>query len=175
MITLHWLAGGLILGLIAQGWIMVHAGLSAATAFDLYQQHKSLGFVVLALTAARLVARAVVAAPAAAPSALWEQRLAASVQASLYVLTLGAVVAGWLLVSASPLPIPTRFFDLVVVPDIVRPDPALFARATLAHEIAAWSIAALAALHLAGALMHHAVNRDDVLARMLPRCPKGDR
>ena len=95
-------------------------------------------------------------------------------QASLYVLTLGAVVAGWLL-RVGPPPADPDPIDLVVVPDLVRPDPALFARATLALEIAAWSIAALAALHLAGALMHHAVDRDDVLARMLPRCPKGDR
>ena len=44
----------------------------------------------------------------------------------------------------------------------------LFAAATLVHNIAAWSIAGLVALHVAGALKHHVVDRDDVLTRRLP-------
>lgn len=169
MIALHWLAAALILELIAHGWIMVHGGLSAATTFDLYQWHKSLGFVALALTAARISVRALVTAPAAAPSPLGEQRLAALVQASLTLLTLGSILAGWLVVSTSPLPIPTRFFNLFAIPDIARPNGALFARAMLAHALMAWSIAGLVAMHVAGALKHHVIDRDDVLARMLPR------
>ena len=106
---------------------MVHGGFDAATTFDLYQLHKSFGFVVLALTAARLLARAAFTAPAAAPKSAWEQRLAALVQASLYALTLAAILAGWLVVSTSPLPIPTRFFNLFVIPNIAAPDGALFA------------------------------------------------
>jgi cytochrome b561 len=169
VIALHWLAGGLILFLLAQGWTMVHGGFDAATTFDLYQLHKSFGFVVLALTAARLLARAAFTAPAAAPKSAWEQRLAAFVQASLYALTLAAILAGWLVVSTSPLPIPTKFFNLFVIPNIAAPDGALFTRATLAHALMAYVIAALVALHVAGALKHHWIDRDDVLKRMLPR------
>jgi cytochrome b561 len=69
----------------------------------------------------------------------------------------------------APLPVPTRFFDLFVIPNIAQPDPSLFADATLAHRLAAWGIAFLIVLHVAGALKHHFVNRDDVLKRMLPR------
>ena len=167
-IVLHWLAGALILFLLAEGWAMAHAGFDAATTFDLYQLHKSFGFVVLALTAARLGARAAFTAPAAAPRSAWEQRLAAFVQASLYVLTLAAILAGWLVVSTSPLPIPTRFFNLFVIPNIAAPDGAVFARATLAHALMAYAIAGLVALHVAGALKHHWIDRDDVLTRMLP-------
>jgi cytochrome b561 len=148
-------------------------GFGAATVFNLYQWHKSLGFVILALTAARLIAHMSVTAPAAAPFSPWEQRLAALVQASLYALTIPAIVAGWLVVSASPLPIPTRFFDLFVIPNIAKPDSAMFAGARLAHALCAYAIACLVALHIAGALKHHLADRDDVLARMLPRWPKG--
>jgi cytochrome b561 len=168
LIALHWLAALLILELIGHGWIMVHGGFGAATVFNLYQWHKSLGFVVLALTAARLIARMSVTAPAAAPAPLQEQRLAALVQGSLYGLTIAAIVAGWLVVSTSPLPIPTRFFDLFVIPDIAKPDGALFAGASLAHVFSAYAIACLVALHIAGALKHHLADRDDVLTRMLP-------
>lgn len=167
LIALHWLAGALILELVAHGFIMVHAGLSAAAAFDLYQSHKSIGIAVLALTVLRLVLRLVrkVPQPLGPP---WERQLARVVQTALYALTLGAICSGWLVVSTSPLPIPMLFFNLFVVPDIARPNPALFAAATFAHGLAAWSIAALVALHVAGALKHHLVDRDDALTRMLP-------
>ena len=168
LIALHWLAGLLTLELIVHGFVMVHAGLTAATAFDLYQSHKSIGFVVLALTAARLVLRFAGKAPPLL-GAPWERVLARLVQAALYALTIGAVASGWLVVSTSPLPIPTRFFDLFVIPDVARSDAALFAAARFAHAAAAWSIAGLVALHAAGALKHHVVDRDGALTRMLPK------
>jgi len=175
VIALHWLAGALILELVAHGWIMVHAGLDAATTFDLYQWHKSLGFAVLAITAARLAARLGLPAPAVPASARWERRLADFVQGSLYVLTVAAILAGWLVVSASPLPIPTRFFNLVVIPNVAPPNATLFAAAVLAHKLIAWTIACLVALHVAGALKHHFVDQDDLLRRMLPRWTGGSR
>ena len=143
--------------------------LSAATAFALYQSHKSVGFVVLALTVARLVSARECRATPQPLAPLWEKRLAKTVQAALYALTVVAIVSGWLVVSTSPLPIPTHFFGLFVVPDIARPDATLFAAAAFSHRIAAWSIASLVALHVAGALKHHLIDRDDVLTRMLPR------
>jgi cytochrome b561 len=169
IILLHWAAGVVILGLIALGWVMIYGGLDSAATFDLYQWHKSFGFVALALTAPRLAVRFVGASPPAPLSPRWERRLAAFAQGALYVLTIGAIVSGWLAVSTSPLPVPTRFFNLIVIPNIAPPDPSLFADAALAHKIAAWAIAALVVLHVAGALKHHFLDGDDVLKRMLPR------
>ena len=169
IIALHWLAGALILALITLGAMMVHAPLDAATKFDLYQWHKSFGFLALALTAAHLVARLAAVAPPKRSSSAGERWLAAMAQVSLYVLGFAAILAGWLLVSTSPLPIPTHFFGGFVVPDIASPNAALFESATFAHKWAAWVIGALAVLHIAGALKHHLIDRDDVLARMLPR------
>ena len=170
LVALHWLAAALIFELLAHGWFMVRGTLSAATAFGLYQSHKSLGFVVLALTAAQLFLRfRRIAPPPLGPR--WERRLAQGVQAGLYVLTLVAVVSGWLVVSTSPLPIPTRFFGLFVIPDIAGPEAGLFAVAAAAHRLFAWSILGLVALHVAGAFKHHVVNGDDVLRRMLPKRP----
>ena len=168
MISLHWSAGAVILGLLAIGWVMIHGGLDSAATFDLYQRHKSWGFVALVLTAGRLAARWLSASPPAPVSPRWERRLAALTQSTIYVLTIGAILTGWLVVSASPLPVPTRFFDLFVIPNIAPPDSALFAAAVIAHRFAAWAIAGLVALHAAGALKHHFISRDDVLKRMLP-------
>jgi cytochrome b561 len=168
IISLHWAAGTVILALLALGWIMVYSGLDPAATFDLYQWHKSLGFAALALTAPRLAARLVSSSPALA-SPRWERSLAAITQGLLYVLLLCAILSGWLVVSTSPLPVPTRFFDLFVIPNIAQPDPSLFASAVLAHKLSAWGIAFLLALHVAGALKHHFMDGDDVLKRMLPR------
>jgi cytochrome b561 len=168
IISLHWLGAAIIFALLAMGWAMVYGGLDSASTFDLYQWHKSLGFVALALTAARLAARSVSSSPPATVSPGWERLLAALAQGLLYVLTICAIVSGWLVVSTSLLPVPTRFFDLFVIPNIARPDPSVFAAAALAHKLAAWAIAFLVALHVAGALKHHLVNRDDVLRRMSP-------
>jgi cytochrome b561 len=168
IIWLHWIGAAIIIALIAIGWAMIYGGFGAATTFDLYQWHKSFGFVALALTAARLAARFAAPSPPAPVSPGWERRLAAVAQASIYVLTICAIVSGWLVVSTSPLPVPTRFFDLFVIPNIAPADPSQFAAAALAHKLTAWAIAFLVALHVAGALKHHFVNRDDVLTRMLP-------
>ena len=169
IVSLHWAAGAIILALIAMGWAMIHGGLDSAWTFDIYQWHKSWGFVALVLTAARLAARSVSASPPAPVSPRWERRLAATTQASLYILMVCAILSGWLVVSASPLPVPTQFFDLFVIPNIAPPDPSLFAGAVLAHKIAAWTIAALVVLHVIGALKHHFADGDDVMKRIAPR------
>jgi cytochrome b561 len=173
IISLHWAGGAVILALIALGWVMLYGGLDSAATFDLYQQHKSWGFVALVLTAARFAIRFVISSPPTPVSARWERRLAAFAQASLYVLTICAIVSGWLVVSTSPLPVPTRFFDLFVIPNIAPPDASLFAAAVLAHKLSTWAIAFLVALHVTGALKHHFVDGDDVLKRMLPRWRRG--
>jgi cytochrome b561 len=171
VVALHWINAALMLALLVLGWAMTHRLFGAATTFDLYQTHKSLGFGALALTALRVLARSRSRAPAPVPGP--EGRLARAVQAAFYVLTLLAIAAGWLVVSTSPLPIPTRFFDLFVIPNIAPPDAGLFSAALLAHRLAAYAIAALVALHVAGALKHQWVDRDGTLGRMTMRGPDG--
>jgi cytochrome b561 len=167
VVAFHWLNAALIVALLAIGWAMTHRVFGAATSFDLFQQHKSLGFVALAVTFVRLAVRVLMLAPPPVPG--WEGGLSRTVQASFYVLTLVAVGAGWLAVSTSPLPVPTRLFGLFVIPNVAPPDAALFASAVLAHRLAAYAIAALLALHVAGALKHHFIDRDVTLAHMAPR------
>ena len=164
VVALHWIGAALILELLGHGWLMVHGGLSAGTTFDLFQWHKTVGFLALAVTLARLCARIATHAPPAVPIA-WERRLAASVQALLYAATLVMIASGWLTVSASPLPIPTEVLGLTI-PNIALPDAALFGAAKVVHAAAAWTIAGLVALHVAGALKHAWIDRDGVMARM---------
>jgi cytochrome b561 len=167
-IALHWLSAVLVIALLGLGWFMVHADLRAATKFDLYQLHKSLGFLSLALLLARLAVRFLRTAPPAPPAmAGWERRLASSAHTMFYVLLLAAVLSGWLLVSAAIIAIPTRFFGSFVIPNLVGADPELSARMTFAHYVVSRVLVALLIVHVAAALKHHFIDRDDVLRRMI--------
>jgi cytochrome b561 len=168
-IALHWLSAVLILALLGLGWYMVHGDLPASTKFDLYQLHKSLGFLSLALLLFRLIARFSRPAPPP-PSAMpvAERRLAAGAHIAFYVLLLLAGASGWLLVSTAIIPIPTRFFDLFVIPNLTGPDTEWFNAMTLAHYAASRLLIGLLILHIAAAFKHHFHDRDNVLTRMLP-------
>jgi cytochrome b561 len=168
-IALHWLSAALVIVLLALGWFMVHGDLGASTTFDLYQLHKSLGFLSLALLLLRFGARLAERSPLAPPlMAAWERRLAGLAHLSLYALMLGAALSGWLRVSSAIIPIPTRFFDLFVIPNLVGPDLAFSDGMAFLHTIVSRLLIALLILHIAAALKHHLVDRDDVLVRMLP-------
>ena len=167
-LVLHWLGAGLVLFLLAQGWLMVHGGFDAAPRFDAYQTHKSWGFVALALTLLRLAARATAAAPPAPPEmARWERMAASATHRVMYALMLLAALSGWVLVGAAVIAIPTRFFGAFIIPNLGPPDAMVFASAAQLHVIVSRLIMALLALHVAAALKHHFVDRDDVLTRML--------
>jgi cytochrome b561 len=169
VVALHWLGAALVIGLIALGWLMVHGEADAARRFDLYQLHKSLGFVALALLPARLAARlATRAPPLPASTPRWERRAAALAHGALYAATLAAALSGWLVVSAAIVAIPTRFFDLFVIPDLPGVGPAQFEAAATAHFLAVWLLAGVVALHVAAALKHRFVNRDVVWSSMAP-------
>ena len=56
----------------------------------------------------------------------------------------------------------------VPVPDLLAKDEALADQLKDTHEFLNMAMLALVVLHVAAALKHHVMDRDDVLARMLP-------
>jgi cytochrome b561 len=173
-ILLHWASALGVLVLIGIGLTMAHAGLAPLRQFQLYQWHKSVGITVLALTALRVLWRLTHRPPphpAGMPAR--ERRSAAAAHHLLYLLLVGLPLTGWAVVSLSPFNIPTVLYGVVPWPHLplaaLSPDPAA-AEAILkrVHALGAWFLAALLAVHVAAALRHHLVLRDDVLRRMLP-------
>jgi cytochrome b561 len=166
---LHWVAAVLILALLGLGLSMVHAQMSSGAKFGTYQLHKSTGFLVLAVTLMRGVWRAANFAPSPPEGMkLWEWLFARSLHLALYVFVLAMIASGWLMVSASPLPIPTRLPFGFAVPNLTGPNPLIEARAKFTHEVLSKLVIAAIALHVTGALKHHFIDRDGVLSRMLP-------
>ena len=93
----------------------------------------------------------------------------------LYVLILAIPLSGWLWVSASTSGLPTFYFGLFKWPyfsflaDLSRAERRPYSHAFgLIHMYLAWTMIALIPIHVAGALYHQFVRRDDVLKRMLP-------
>ena len=173
-ILLHWISALGVLALIGMGLVMTHAGLAPMRQFQLYQWHKSVGITVLALTALRLAWRLTHRPPPHPAGMPAPERAAASAaHGLLYLLLVGLPLTGWAVVSLSPFNIPTVLYGLLPWPHL--PLAALVAnQATaegalkLVHAYGAWLLTALLVLHVAAALRHHLILRDDVLRRMLP-------
>ncbi len=167
-IALHWSSALLILALLGLGWFMVHGDIAAGARFDLYQLHKSLGFLSLALLLLRFGARLMQAPPSSPPTMpQWERRMAGLTHVTFYGLMLIAVLSGWLLVSAAIIAIPTRFFGLFTIPNLTGPGMNLEADMVLLHYWISRLTIGLIVLHVAAAMKHHVFDRDDVLKQML--------
>jgi cytochrome b561 len=177
-IFLHWLTAFAIAGQLAMGWSMVVMGPGSYLKFQLYQAHKSVGITILALSVLRLGWR-LLHAPPPLPASMpaWEQRLAHFNHFTLYALLLALPLSGWALVSASPLNIPTVLFGAVPLPHLpvlgtLPNKSAVEPVLKEVHEAGGWILVALLAGHIAAALRHHFLLRDDVLVRMVPRFGK---
>ncbi len=183
-IVLHWAIAAAIVGNLLLGWWMgdaIETAETQARAIAAIELHKSLGLTVLVLSLLRLAWRLIhrpPALPAAMP--LWEQWSARAAHWAFYGLMVAIPFSGWLYVSTqwrgqAPLNVPTLWFGLFEVPHLfglnqmARELRQAFAESALeTHEFLAWSMALLLVLHVAAALKHYFLNRDAVLAHMLP-------
>ncbi len=171
-IVLHWSVALLValqwaLGEAMNDWFKNDKELQ----FTLFQYHKSVGFLILFLVLGRLFWRLREPVPEPPPGQPeWQTRAAALVHGMLYLLLLALPITGWLTVSTSKFQeLPIRFFGLFEIPKLMGPDERLHDLFGEAHEVLVNLLLALLAVHVAAALYHHFVARDDVLKRMLGR------
>lgn len=182
-IALHWAMAALILFQLGIGFLMADA-LQAADAdsrrwgFEQTQLHKSIGLTVLGLAVARLAWRILHPAPPLPPGMSWIERAGAHLShVGFYVLMVGLPLTGWAMVSSSLEfgSLKTFYFGLFNVPHIPGLDTlpneskgAVSGVMKAAHFWLAIGAVALLVLHVGAALKHHLVDRDAVLARMVP-------
>lgn len=164
-ILLHWL----IFVLIACGFglavYMVDLPLSPQK-LKYFAWHKWIGVSVFLLALARITWRFAHPAPALPTTLPVWQRHAAATHSLLYVLILAIPVTGWLYSSASG--VPTVYLGFLMLPDVFVRDKVLADQLKLIHVSLNYTMLGLVIVHSAAALKHHLVDRDDVLARMLP-------
>lgn len=97
----------------------------------------------------------------------WERRAAAASHFLLYAAMLALPLSGWVINSAAG--VPFSIYWLVPLPAIVPADRHVASVAAIAHMVIGILLVALLVAHVGAALRHHFIQRDDVLARMLPR------
>ncbi|WP_417320533.1 cytochrome b [Emcibacter sp.] len=174
-ILLHWLIALLIVGMVGMGLYMT--GLPderMSEKFELYQLHKSFGVTVLFLSLVRLIWR-LTHKPPSLPGHMpdWERFAAKATHWAFYGLMIGIPLSGWAMVSASPWNLPTVLFGAIDWPHLpyfstVADKKAVEGMLKEVHELLAFGMLFLLVLHVAAALKHHFINRDNVLCHMLP-------
>ncbi|WP_419827800.1 cytochrome b [Sphingomonas sp.] len=161
-IAFHWVIAALIVVNLAIG-LIPPLGI-------LFFLHKPIGIVVLVLSALRLVWRAGHPAPPLPGTvAPWNRALASVTQWLLYMGMILMPVSGWVFTSASLKRRPLSFGLFDVPPLPVMQSDAVGAPWHQGHVVGGWIMLGLVALHVAGALKHHFLDRDATLDRMLPR------
>ncbi|MBX2858467.1 MAG: cytochrome b [Cellvibrionaceae bacterium] len=164
-ITIHWLTALTVLCLFIVGLWMV--GLSYYSTW--YHRapliHQSVGTLLVLLTAFRLFWRAHAGMPTSLSNhKVWEKLVAKIVHGVLYLLIISMFFSGYLIATAKGQPF--SFFGLPI-PALITGIDNLEDMAADFHEIIAFSIVIIAALHGVAALKHHIIDKDTTLKRML--------
>lgn len=163
---LHWLIVALIALQAALGLtgLMLPLGIEKLAVLA---RHKSIGITILGLATLRLLWRWLNPTPPL-PSNLKprERFLAQLTHAALYVLLFAMPLTGWTMSSARGFPV--SWFNVLQLPDLVPKSETLYNALVTTHAVLAITLAVTVALHIAGALKHHFVLKDDTLRRMLP-------
>jgi len=162
-IVLHWLLAVMILSSLAVGLYMTGLPFSP-TRLRLYNWHKWAGVMVLGLSALRLLWRLTHRPPPPVPMPAWQEKASRLAHGALYVLFFAVPLAGWAYSSAAGFPI--VLFGVLPLPDFVPVDRELSEQLKPLHHWLAYALGAVVALHVAGALKHHFVDRDGLLSRM---------
>lgn len=174
----HWVTALLIFAIVPLGWIfaefktmkdnknLFEAPIPGSPA-DYASLHKTLGLIVLAIVAARIVYR-ILNRPPSLPGRLpaVEKGLAHATHWLLYLVLLVMPISGYIMSSASDHPISILgLFDFPKLPIPKEQGKIAFK----IHIYAQFVVYALVALHLAGVAVSLFLRRDNILGRMLPR------
>lgn len=159
---LHWLIAILLIVNLALG--LLHDPLEKTV--NLIPLHKSLGLSVLILSVVRIGWRFTwTAAPYVPPMPPLQTIVAKLTHLGLYFLMLALPLSGWIFSSAGKYPIALFGIPWPKLP--VTKDMAITGISHEGHELMGWIAIALIVLHIAAAVYHHHVVKDDVLKRML--------
>ena len=171
--ALHWLIAAMVLINIALGLYFTGLPQDYPNKSLFTQSHKSIGLTVLMLSFVRLGWRLMNPQPPLPPGTSNLIRITSkTVHWVFYFLLIAIPLAGWAVVSTSPLGIPTQFFWQFIWPHVsflhelpIEQRRALLPYFVNTHNGLAFLALALIVLHVGAALYHHFVRRDRVLMR----------
>ncbi len=164
--SLHWMMALMIFGLIPLGMYMHELPLSPEK-LQLYSWHKWIGVTVFVLLLVRVSWRLTHQPPALPEQMSKIQKTASHAgHIALYLLMLAIPLSGWLMSSAKGYQ--TVWFGVLPIPDLLSKDKELGETLAEVHESLSWVMVTILIVHVAAALKHHFIDKDDVLTRMIP-------
>ncbi len=164
---LHWVIAALIVVQFTLAYLADDLPLGVRK-LALLARHKSFGMTVLMLALVRLLWRATHAAPELpARMNAAERLLARGTHLAFYVLLFAMPLTGWLMSSAKAYSV--SWFGLFTWPNLIAKNERAFELLRDVHDDLSVALLVIAVLHVLAALKHHFWDKDDVLARMLPR------
>lgn len=164
--VLHWLMALLIVGLFALGQYMSDLSMSPSK-LQLYSWHKWIGVTAFLLLLVRMAWRLTHQPPALPTQMPPRLRFASQIShGALYLLMLAIPLSGWLMSSAKGYQ--TVWFGVLPIPDLLGKDKQLGDALAEVHGALNSVLALVVLIHVAAALKHHFIDRDDVLRRILP-------
>lgn len=184
-IVLHWLIAIFIFLMFGLGWYMADLPKEAPKqmAYDLldlgiytwqmseevsprtfyFNLHKSLGVSILALIALRIIWRFLHQPPAALTSyKAWEKKLATGMHHLLYLLMVALPVSGVIMATYSKYGLKWFGIDLIKGLD----NKAIREAFVEVHEVVGIIMLVVIAVHIAGALKHKLIDKDETMQRM---------
>jgi len=170
-IALHWIVALLVVSGFALGVTMVEIPGLTPTKLRYFSWHKWIGITVLGLACVRLLWRLFHPAPPYPPEMpLWQRATASAVHAALYALIFAVPVSGYLYSLAAGVPV--VYLGHFALPAVIDPNPEWKLVLKQVHYWLNTILLAGVAVHVAAALKHQFIDRDDVLKRMMPglRC-----
>ena len=166
LITLHWLMLVLIVAVYACIELREFYPKGSTMREALKTWHYLLGLTVFALVWLRLLARFVGKVPPIVPMPpQWQLRVARAVEFAIYAFVVVMPVLGWLSVSAEGNAISLLGLEL---PRLIGENEGLANQLEDLHGLIGNVGYALIGIHALAALIHHYVQRDNTLKRMLP-------
>jgi len=165
--SLHWAIALLVFALFFVGLYMEELDRNDELRSQLLTLHQSFGMLVFLLTLIRIPLNIIQPEPVApAHMGPWQVKIANLVKKGMNLLLLLIPMAGYLAISTKGQhPV---FFGLEM-PILIGENEALHELFEEIHELLAWALMGVVALHIAAAWKHHLIDRDEVLLRMLGR------
>ncbi|HUS23459.1 MAG TPA: cytochrome b [Candidatus Binatia bacterium] len=164
---LHWLIALALFFSFSLGLSMADMPVSPKR-LQLFSYHKWIGVTVFALVMLRLAWRLFHAPPPLPPTMRpWEMRIADVTHHLLYLFLFAMPLTGWLMSSAKGFQ--TVWLGVLPLPDLLSKNPPLGEALEVVHKWLAWMFLGLIGMHVAAAIKHAVIDRDEVLWRMLPR------
>lgn len=164
-VALHWIVAVSFIAMLIFGNVIEDMERSPEK-FQLLGLHKAFGVTLLVLIVLRIVWRMFQGFPTSQFEAkAWQHRLAIGAHVALLAGTLVMPISGVLMSVSNGRAV--NVFNLFSIPGWIEPNKGIASVAHTVHGLAANVLIALIALHVAAALWHHLVRKDEVLRRML--------